>query len=75
MPFTSTSAKSKRQGTSRTDARFTNDMDSLGLGIKMLFGKVVAEPLKALSCHYHRLLHQLAVTLMSSFWCRSPPRC
>src|SRR3984957_20004205 len=31
-------------------ARFTNDMDSLGTGIKTLFGKVVAEPLRALVC-------------------------
>lgn len=37
-------------GTSELMARFTNDMDSLGTGIKTLFGKVVAEPLKALSC-------------------------
>jgi ATP-binding cassette, subfamily B, bacterial MsbA len=37
-------------GTSELMARFTNDMDSLGTGIKVLFGKVVAEPLRALSC-------------------------
>jgi ATP-binding cassette subfamily B protein/subfamily B ATP-binding cassette protein MsbA len=37
-------------GTSELMARFTNDMDSLGTGIKTLFGKVVAEPLRALSC-------------------------
>jgi ATP-binding cassette subfamily B protein/subfamily B ATP-binding cassette protein MsbA len=38
------------QGTSELMARFTNDMESLGTGIKTLFGKVVAEPLRALSC-------------------------
>jgi subfamily B ATP-binding cassette protein MsbA len=38
------------QGTSELMARFTNDMESLGTGIKTLFGKVVAEPLKALVC-------------------------
>jgi ATP-binding cassette subfamily B protein/subfamily B ATP-binding cassette protein MsbA len=38
------------QGTSELMARFTNDMESLGTGIKVLFGKVVAEPLKALVC-------------------------
>ena len=38
------------QGSSELMARFTNDMESLGTGIKTLFGKVVAEPLKALAC-------------------------
>ena len=40
----------EQEGTSELMARFTNDMDSLSMGIKTLFGKVVAEPLKALSC-------------------------
>ena len=48
------------QGTSELMARFTNDMESLGAGVKMLFGKVVAEPLRALACVVVRLLHQLA---------------
>jgi ATP-binding cassette, subfamily B, bacterial MsbA len=38
------------QGTSELMARFTNDMESLGAGLKTLFGKVVAEPLRALAC-------------------------
>jgi ATP-binding cassette subfamily B protein/subfamily B ATP-binding cassette protein MsbA len=38
------------QGTSELMARFTNDMEVLGMGKKTLFGKVVAEPLRALSC-------------------------
>ena len=37
-------------GTGELMARFTNDMESLGTGIKTLFGKVIAEPLRALSC-------------------------
>src|SRR5437879_263749 len=37
-------------GTHELMARFTNDMEMLGAGIKTLFGKVVAEPLKALVC-------------------------
>jgi ATP-binding cassette subfamily B protein/subfamily B ATP-binding cassette protein MsbA len=37
-------------GTGELMARFTNDMDSLGTGLKTLFGRVIAEPLKALSC-------------------------
>jgi subfamily B ATP-binding cassette protein MsbA len=39
-----------KDGTSELMARFTNDMESLGTGLKTLFGKVVAEPLKALAC-------------------------
>jgi ATP-binding cassette, subfamily B, bacterial MsbA len=38
------------QGSSELTARFTNDMESLGAGVKMLLGKVVAEPLRALAC-------------------------
>jgi ATP-binding cassette subfamily B protein/subfamily B ATP-binding cassette protein MsbA len=37
-------------GTSELMARFTNDMESLGTGLKTLFGRVVAEPLRALAC-------------------------
>jgi ATP-binding cassette subfamily B protein/subfamily B ATP-binding cassette protein MsbA len=40
----------EEQGTSELMARFTNDMELLGTGIKTLLGKVVAEPLRALSC-------------------------
>jgi ATP-binding cassette subfamily B protein/subfamily B ATP-binding cassette protein MsbA len=38
------------EGTSELMARFTNDMDSLSAGVKTLFGKVIAEPLRALAC-------------------------
>ncbi len=37
------------QGTSELMARFTNDTEMLGNGLKTLFGKVIAEPLKALA--------------------------
>jgi ATP-binding cassette subfamily B protein/subfamily B ATP-binding cassette protein MsbA len=37
------------EGTHELMARFTNDMELLGAGLKVLFGKVVAEPLKALA--------------------------
>jgi subfamily B ATP-binding cassette protein MsbA len=40
----------EEQGTSELMARFTNDMELLGTGVKTLLGKVVAEPLRALSC-------------------------
>jgi ATP-binding cassette subfamily B protein/subfamily B ATP-binding cassette protein MsbA len=38
------------EGTGELMARFTNDMETLGNGFKTLFGKVVAEPLKAVAC-------------------------
>jgi ATP-binding cassette subfamily B protein/subfamily B ATP-binding cassette protein MsbA len=38
------------EGTHELMARFTNDMELLGNGLKTLFGKVVAEPLRALAC-------------------------
>jgi ATP-binding cassette subfamily B protein/subfamily B ATP-binding cassette protein MsbA len=38
------------EGTHQLMARFTNDMETLGNGVKTLFGKVVAEPLKAVAC-------------------------
>ena len=38
------------QGTSEMMARFTNDMETIGTGMRTLFGRVVGEPLKALSC-------------------------
>jgi ATP-binding cassette subfamily B protein/subfamily B ATP-binding cassette protein MsbA len=37
-------------GTHDLMARFTNDMEVLGIGTKTLFGKVIAEPLKAIVC-------------------------
>jgi ATP-binding cassette, subfamily B, bacterial MsbA len=38
------------EGTHELMARFTNDMELLGNGLKMLFGKVIAEPLRAVAC-------------------------
>lgn len=37
------------EGTSELMARFTNDMELLGAGLKVLFGRVVAEPLKVVA--------------------------
>jgi ATP-binding cassette subfamily B protein/subfamily B ATP-binding cassette protein MsbA len=51
-------------GTSELMARFTNDMESLGTGIKTLFGKVVAEPLRALSCVIMACFISWQLTLM-----------
>lgn len=52
------------QGSSELMARFTNDMESLGAGIKTLFGKVVAEPLKALACVVGACFISWQLTLM-----------
>jgi ABC-type multidrug transport system fused ATPase/permease subunit len=38
------------QGSADLIARFTNDMDSLGQGLNTLLGKVIREPLRAISC-------------------------
>ena len=38
------------EGTHELMARFTNDMEVLGTGTKTLFGKVIAEPLRAIAC-------------------------
>ncbi len=51
-------------GTSELMARFTNDMESLGAGIKTLFGKVVAEPLRALACVVMACFISWRLTLM-----------
>jgi subfamily B ATP-binding cassette protein MsbA len=37
-------------GTTELMARFTNDVEQLGNGIKILYGRMVAEPLKMLGC-------------------------
>ncbi|MBL8797419.1 MAG: ABC transporter ATP-binding protein [Planctomycetia bacterium] len=39
-----------KEGTHELMSRFTNDMELLGVGIKTLYGKVIAEPLKAICC-------------------------
>jgi ATP-binding cassette subfamily B protein/subfamily B ATP-binding cassette protein MsbA len=38
------------EGTHELMARLTNDMELLAAGLKTLFGKVIAEPLRALAC-------------------------
>ena len=37
-------------GSAQMLARFTNDMEVMGNGMKILYGRVIAEPLRALSC-------------------------
>jgi ABC-type multidrug transport system fused ATPase/permease subunit len=38
------------QGSAELISRFTSDMDSLGQGLNTLMGKVIREPLRAMSC-------------------------
>jgi ATP-binding cassette subfamily B protein/subfamily B ATP-binding cassette protein MsbA len=38
------------QGASELMSRFTNDTELLGTGLKTLFGKLIAEPIRAVSC-------------------------
>ncbi len=52
------------QGTSELMARFTNDMELVGAGEKVLFGKLVAEPLKAVCCVVLACLISWQLTLM-----------
>jgi ATP-binding cassette, subfamily B, bacterial MsbA len=52
------------QGTHELMARFTNDMEMLGTGTKTLFGKVVAEPLRALACVIGALWISWQLTLL-----------
>jgi ATP-binding cassette subfamily B protein/subfamily B ATP-binding cassette protein MsbA len=52
------------EGTHELMARFTSDMDALSAGCKTLFGKVVAEPLKAVSCVVFACLISWRLTLL-----------
>jgi len=40
----------QENGSAELMARFTNDMEVMGNGMKILYGRMVAEPLRALSC-------------------------
>jgi ATP-binding cassette subfamily B protein/subfamily B ATP-binding cassette protein MsbA len=52
------------EGTHELMARFTNDMELLGQGLKTLYGKVVAEPLRAVACVIFACLVSWQLTLM-----------
>jgi ATP-binding cassette subfamily B protein/subfamily B ATP-binding cassette protein MsbA len=52
------------QGTHELMARFTNDIELLGNGTKTLFGKVIAEPLRAIACVLMACLISWQLTLM-----------
>ena len=42
--------KSREGGSADLMSRFTNDMETIGNGMKILFGRVIGEPLRALAC-------------------------
>ncbi len=52
------------QGTHELMSRFTNDTEMMGAGLKTLFGRVVAEPLRALACIVVACLISWQLTLM-----------
>ncbi len=52
------------QGTSELMSRFTNDVEMLGQGQRTLFERVVAEPLRALSCIVFACFINWQLTLM-----------
>jgi ATP-binding cassette subfamily B protein/subfamily B ATP-binding cassette protein MsbA len=43
-------ARFGEHGTHELMSRFTNDVETMGTGLKTLYGRVVAEPLRALAC-------------------------
>jgi ATP-binding cassette subfamily B protein/subfamily B ATP-binding cassette protein MsbA len=52
------------QGSTEMMARFTNDVESLAAGLKTLFGRVIAEPLKVISCVVIACMISWQLTLM-----------
>lgn len=51
-------------GTTEMMARFTNDMEHVGLGMKILYGRMVAEPLKMVACLVAACLISWQLTLV-----------
>ncbi|VTS01169.1 ABC transporter ATP-binding protein [Tuwongella immobilis] len=51
-------------GSSELMARFTNDMENVGNGLKVLYGRVVAEPLRAFACVFIACLISWQLTLL-----------
>lgn len=52
------------QGTHGLMANLTNDMEALGVGIRMLYGRVIGEPLKAIACIVVACLISWQLTLL-----------
>lgn len=54
-------------GSAELMSRFTNDMEQLGNGIKVLLGKMIAEPLRALTCLVFACFISWQLTLVFAF--------
>jgi ATP-binding cassette, subfamily B, bacterial MsbA len=54
-------------GTSEMMARTTNDLEQVGAGMKILYGKMVVEPLKAIGCIVAACLISWQLTLLFIF--------
>lgn len=52
------------EGTAELLTRFTNDSEQVGVGMKMLYGRVILEPFKIICCVYFALLISWQLTLM-----------
>jgi ATP-binding cassette subfamily B protein/subfamily B ATP-binding cassette protein MsbA len=51
-------------GTPELMARFTNDTEQLGTGLKVLFGRMVGEPLKAIACFVVACIISIKLTIV-----------
>ena len=51
-------------GTAELLTRFTNDTEQIGIGLKMLYGRVILEPFKILCCVWFALVISWQLTLM-----------
>ena len=51
-------------GTAELLTRFTNDTEQIGVGMKMLYGRVILEPFKIFCCVWFALLISWQLTLM-----------
>jgi ATP-binding cassette subfamily B protein/subfamily B ATP-binding cassette protein MsbA len=51
-------------GSAELMSRFTNDMETIGGGLKILFGRVVGEPLRAIACLIIALLINWQLTVL-----------
>jgi ATP-binding cassette, subfamily B, bacterial MsbA len=51
-------------GSAELMTRFTNDMEAVGLGLKTLFGRVIGEPLKMITCIVFACMISWQLTLL-----------
>ena len=56
--------QSPEGGSAELMARFTNDLEQVGNGMKLLYGRVIAEPLRILSCMFIACMINWRLTLL-----------